>query len=169
MHEEAKPKPEKKLSTFEKVWGVLSVVFLFYLCIHFMDWGFLKGEITSYPIQCKQKLVSYHCSTYDLILNPTTFKPLADRQEVLWWVDNLGVMKLGNCAIKDRKNWSCTESDGTQGFNNGVYVNTYNGNNNFLADTVEKTFYVSKFDWIKAKCSVNSGLSGLTYYLCLVI
>lgn len=158
-------------NTLDKIGNIIGVLFFIVfllLVIKAFDWGFLKGEITEYPVQCTHKLNYGGCNEPQFTLNKTTYKVLPDRQEVLYWNEASGtVEKLSKCAVKNRKNWSCSYNDdsATFGFTDGRY---WSYTNQSMASDVgiefdAKTYYVSKWDWLKLKCR-DSGTEG---FLCL--
>jgi len=119
-------------------WGVLSIIAVLY----FFDFGFLKGEITEYSLLCnKENYIDYRCSEKWLPLNPTTYKPNASKQQVLYWTLS-DIQTLNKCSVVNRKNWTCEYNDGsaTFGFKNGQYWDTES-----ITDELFEYRYVPKY------------------------
>lgn len=109
---------EKLISSF--------FVFVFIITIFFFfDFGFLRGEITEYPLLCdKEDYINYQCTKKWLPLRPSTYKPNISKQHVLSWTSGLhGIETLKKCSVVSRKNWTCKYSDESAefGFKNGQY------------------------------------------------
>jgi len=108
--------------------GALGFVlpFLVILIIYIIDWGFLKSEITKYPV--------WYISEFGWgTLNETVYKVSADRQEVIGHMPGLLVDRYTDCAVVDRKDWSCTYDDksGRFGFNEGRFWDDDEKNNDW--------------------------------------
>jgi hypothetical protein len=95
-----------------------------------IDWGFLRNEITQYTFACEHDVEYGKCNGVSFPLNPTTFKVMVDRQEVVYWT-HLGPSllrpeRLTKCAVRDRRNWSCRyNGDSAEfGFSSGAYWET---------------------------------------------
>lgn len=146
----------KVLSIFGKIVGIIILILLFF---YLPDWGFLKSEITEYPVSCQVKVASGKCSNIAYTLNPTIYKVSSTRQEVVYWSDAGGfVNRLTKCAVRDRRNWSCKYDDDSAEFGfigSKFYSQTLlNTNDSFMKDYNEKTFYVSKFQWIEIQAGI---------------
>ena len=104
---------------------ILTVLVLGIVILYFFDFGFLRGEITEYPLFCEKKnYINYLCNGGWLPLNPTTYKPNADKQQVIYWSWAVPQIEtLTKCTVIDRKNWTCKFDDGSAefGFKNGHY------------------------------------------------
>ena len=126
---------------------MLAVLGLVGACV---DTGVLRGDITSYPVQCKAAMVEGRCPQgRGLPLNPTTFSVNGDQQEV---VSNLVGMttRYTNCAIQNRRNWQCSNNDGsgTFGFDGGQYWQRVDPDSlTFMSsEDFDDTFYVSRLE-----------------------
>lgn len=141
----------KKLETvLSWMIGIYTILFI----LAWVDWGFLKSEITAYPLHCSHKVgVLGECSNVDFSTRAFIYKVDPKRQEVLYWVEGFEVSKLIDCAIRNRKNWTCKYSDNNTeiGFNNGKFFETVDPNS-LTADLAAKTFYVSRHDWLVRSC-----------------
>lgn len=106
-----------------------------------IDLGFLKSEITAYPISCYQN-ENNDSECYQLYKK--VFKVNTDNQTVVRDWEDLGLTLFEDCVIKNRKNWQCKNyseyskrySPETFGFRNGVY----------FSDT-DNTTYVSNWEY----------------------
>jgi hypothetical protein len=89
---------------------------IFILLIIVIDWGFLKSEIIKYPI-------SYYPEFGWTTLNKTTYKVSVKRQDVVGRMADFAPNRYTDCAVVNRKNWSCTYDDGSGsfGFNRGHF------------------------------------------------
>jgi len=108
---------------FKKIKTLLLCVFLL-LIIYAVDWGFLKGEISNYPLSCSQDLVDYSCQERYFTLNYFVYKPSQSKQEVVSWMPGFsGIDRYKNCIVINRRNWECTYDDGSGkfGFHGGSY------------------------------------------------
>lgn len=120
-------------SLFAVLKGLLAILLLIYAAIVILaatDWGFLRNEITRYSFLCEHPVEYGTCNQVSFPLNSTTYKVMADRQEVVYWVE-LGTglarpERLTKCAVRDRRNWSCRYHDESAefGFSSGSYWDT---------------------------------------------
>ncbi len=159
---------KKIQSVIEIIFSFAVVIYLFLLFVAFIDWGFLKGEITDYPIQCQNKPVYGVCNKKDFALRKTTYKPSVQRQDVVYSTEGFDVKRLTKCAVKDRKNWTCTYDDESAeiGFTNGKFFEVSLKESKFVSeDMFDKIYYVPKHEWIRQSCRD----SWINYYLCLLI
>jgi len=110
--------------------GLVAVLMLIYAVTAVLtatDWGFLRNEITNYSLLCEHDVEYGICNRVSIPLNPTTFKVMADRQEVVYWTElGPGLIRperLTKCAVRDRRNWSCRYRDESAefGFSDGAY------------------------------------------------
>jgi hypothetical protein len=86
-----------------------------------VDWGFLRAEITAYPIRCASVATANNC-LWPNPGTPTTYRILRDEQAVLVHTADRPVARLSGCAILDRKNWTCgDEQNRSLGFVEGRY------------------------------------------------
>jgi len=115
--------------------------------INYIDWGFLNSEITAYPISCIPSESGYssdsECNGKIFVaMTPITYKVYADQQYVVASQEESSIVRLSDCAIKDRQNWNCTEKNGYYtsqlGFTDGKYFDT--------SDSSDIKF-VTKLEW----------------------
>jgi len=136
--------------------AVLMGIYFVTLAFAVFDWGFLKGEITAYPIHCEELTGTGGCKKVGFTLRTTTYKPYAESQEVVYWVEGFPPEKLTQCAIRDTRNWSCKYNDGSAqfGFTGGRYweITLIPG---VTDDFGKKTIYVSRWHWLKESCGGN--------------
>lgn len=136
----------------------LGIVYgFFYYIFPYIDLSILKGEIVAYPLNCPVKVENNRCPTApEFSLRRTNYRPLSNRQEVLYWVDGMDIGRLTKCAVKDRKNWNCKfDDDSAQfGFNDGVYFNYINKYMNNVTGIGEE-YFVSRGEWIKVSCNCS--------------
>lgn len=144
--------------------GILIIILLPIYLLSFIDWGFLKSEITKYPVMCKGRVAYNTCDNPEFTLRKTTYKVLPQEQEVSYWTEGFDVQKLTNCAVGDRKNWTCRYNDNSAefGFSNGSYWEVSLAPS-LTAALAEREYYVSKSRWLHLKCS-NSRFH---YLLCI--
>jgi hypothetical protein len=123
--------------------------------INSIDWGFINSEITAYPISCTSQLSIYDSACNGKIfvaMNPITYKVYADQQYVVASQEGSTIVRLNDCAIKDRQNWNCTEKKDYNsfqlGFTDGKYFDTADSND---------IKFVSKSDWTCFKSNGHSG------------
>jgi len=112
---------------FTRLVGGLITLILVYSVI---DWGFLKGEVTSYPIICWEGSFDLlgKCSSGKVgTLNRKNYIPNETTQSVIYWL-NRGEGKellstLKKCTVVSRKDWECSYNDGSGsfGFKGGKY------------------------------------------------
>jgi len=105
--------PHPKIKLFiEKTVPWLFGIYVILFALAWIDWGFIKHEITAYPIHCAHQVgLTGQCDNVDFALRTTTYKIDKKNQAVLNWVQGFEVYKLTNCAIRNRKNWTCQYSD----------------------------------------------------------
>jgi len=114
-------------SSYPQKSGALMKTFLFLLVaalIFFLnfDLGFVRGEITNYPIECETQVVDNKCPRAMAVLSTTTYKVSFTSQTVVYWTEGFAPGKLENCAVRNRRHWSCRFSnDAAVGFNKGQY------------------------------------------------
>ncbi len=119
--------------------------------LYFFDFGILSGKITAYPLSCdRENYIDYRCTEKRLPLNPTTYKPSAARQEVIY--STIGSWEtLTKCSVSDRKNWTCKYNDESAefGFDNGQFWEVSLGENIYgvesASDDLFEVQYVPKF------------------------
>lgn len=161
------PAQDKELNP---IFGFIILGLFLILIFKLFDWGFLKGEITEYPVQCEHVVSLNQCKSPQFTLNKTTYKILSNRQEVIYWSEVTKTPdKLSNCAVINRKNWSCEYKDKSAklGFTDGKYWSITNPE---MATPVgldydSKIYYVSRFQWLNLKCHGSDE----PYILCLPI
>lgn len=137
------------------------IIFLVFLLFKIIDLGFLKSEITEYPIKCNKKLIYGECKNPGIILSKTTYKLLPNRQEVLYQSPLDKVERLKDCALLDRNNWSCKNADKSLefGFKDGKYwQHILWSSSEWAKNYLENRYYVSRFEWLKHACSSRSWL-----------
>lgn len=103
----------------------LFYIALFITILYFSDFGFLKGQITEYPLACApEDYVDYKCTKKWLPLNTTSFKPNKSKQEVISGMNGFpGLETYKKCSVLNRRNWTCIYDDesGEFGFKGGDY------------------------------------------------
>lgn len=156
-------------NTYSYVAGLIIVLLLLFAFIKFIDWGFFKSEITAYPVQCKHTVELNQCEQPEYTLRKTTYKVSSDRQEVLYWTEDFDTQKLTNCAVRDKKNWSCEYNDKSSkfGFTDGNFWEIVNTSKvlRLTADLTEKTYYTSKLEYLKIQCKD----SGVLIIVCFIL
>lgn len=124
------------------------IFFILLLVIgYFFDFGFIKGEITAYTLICdKENYINYQCKTKWLPLNPTTYKPNYNKQQVLHWTLN-DIETLTKCSVADRKNWTCKYNDESAefGFKNGQFWEISLGKNIYGVESVSDDLTVERY------------------------
>lgn len=166
-HHSEKPKKDSKWETFL---GWAFIIFIVIFAFRAIDWSFIKGEIVEYPMLCKTKVNLGTCSQPEVPLNRTTYKPNANRQEVLYWSEAIGdVERLTKCAVRDRKNWSCKYNDESAefGFTNGSYWSHSNPEMNSTVgqDMDDRTYYLSRWGWMSERCKMDTS----PFALCMAV
>lgn len=125
------------------------------LAIYVIDWGFLKFEISHYPVLCSVELESGDCKGEKTPLNRSIYRVSRWRQDVTYWYPgtNFPIERLTDCAIKNRKNWSCQFDDksGRIGFSGGNFYTTIASNG---------IYSVSHIEYLKIQFGLNSRSSG---------
>lgn len=72
--------------------------------------NFIKNEVTVYSLICTDTLINGECHSKSHTASYSTYKTFDDKQLVITWVDGWQPVKLPNCAVRDYKNWACTEN-----------------------------------------------------------
>jgi hypothetical protein len=159
-------KKEKIHEIQERAGNFITIVFFIILVIFLIkliNWDFSGTSITAYPVQCKEKVDYGKCKDPEFTLNKDTYTVLANRQEVL---TNNGITeRLSKCAVIDKKNWHCSYDDSSAdfGFTNGKYFHITNYDvigketRSLFKELDDKTYYVSRLQWIKIWCKPESG------------
>ena len=130
-------KTQKNINRFVQL---LLAASFFVLLSGWLSSGVLNSSITAYPAICSTGTEGYSC---DLIpLNRSTYFVDEENQtvHVRWPGLGLPIEKYTNCAVIDRKNWTCTFNDGSGevGFTDGIYIDF-----DFNSDVV----YVTHLKW----------------------
>lgn len=109
--------------TITLVVGIIALFITWVTISTYGDIGFLKGEISEYSYLCIGDVRDFTCDGY---WSPqgsfATYKVNSKSHEVIS-KSNYGVTRYKDCAVSDRKNWTCTFEDksGEFGFRDGVY------------------------------------------------
>ena len=162
-----KEKDNIKDSLLSKIFGCLGSIITFLIglfiivsVIKLIDFGFLSSEITEYPVQCKEKPSGNYCKNPEYQLNKTVYKVIKDRQEVIAKSEGFPqLQKYTDCAVIDRKNWTCKADDGSWefGFSDGEFYRIlYTGKE-------YNVYYVSRLEYIKIICKDDKGIMKLLY------
>ncbi len=70
-------------------------------------------EITVYDMLCTGARKDGVCKSKEETAGQTTYKVLTDQQTVIFWSGNGDAPKrLRNCAVRNAKNWSCSDESG---------------------------------------------------------
>ena len=91
----------------------------------------LSGEAVAYRAFCPSVRVNDKCPKGEEWSNREWFKPNPEMQYVVYWYDGSGVNKYSNCAVRDRRNWSCQLGKGVDGsylqnsMSDGIYHDEY--------------------------------------------
>lgn len=142
----------EKKSNNPKVWGFLLGFIGVALFLYVVDWGFLKGGITEYPLMCPSDYTEGNgCYT----LRTTTYYPDKNKQVVIKKND-FNIETLKKCSVIDRKNWECKFDDESAvfGFNNGQFHSWTLRSTGTLGSLEERLKedmqyeYVSRFRWL---------------------
>lgn len=134
---------EKQESIFGKFITLLFILGLIYWVIYYIyagiDYGFLRSEVTTFPVGCSKPDDNYETCLEWKRLDPIKYKIYQEQQYVVL-VSSVSnrLERLNNCAIEDRKNWNCGGRIGQFGFKNGNYFDDSTGS--FIK-------FVSKFKW----------------------
>ncbi|MBP9781072.1 hypothetical protein KBC89_00260 [Candidatus Woesebacteria bacterium] len=82
-----------------------------------VDWGFLKGQITNYPVMCPSDFDG--CYT----LRHTTYKVDEKNNKVIYWTEGFPPSTVTDCSIISRTNRKCAYDDGSAefGFSEGSH------------------------------------------------
>lgn len=116
------------------------------------DWGFTRGEITKYPIQCKVAPVNNNCKQPLFAMGTTVYRIFPDAQTVVGQIDGYDPVRFSNCAVRNTENWKCAFADGSAelGFRSGTFFQS----NAEGTVTFENMYYASRWEWL----SVQYGL-----------
>lgn len=128
-----------------KILFIILTIVVVVVVNYFFDFGFLKGEITQYSLSCdKKNYVNYRCTEKWLPLNPTTYKPNVDKQQVLHWTLS-DIQTLKKCSVVNRKNWTCKYNDESAefGFKDGQFWEVSLGKS--VSDDLFEFRYVPKY------------------------
>ena len=100
-------------------WGNVLYVFVFGIVAYSVDWAFLKGAITEYPLNCP---ADYQEGNGCYAHSPLTYYPNKGKQIVIR-KSEFSIETLTKCTVIDRKNWECKWDDesGVFGFNSGQF------------------------------------------------
>jgi len=152
------------LNALAAILTLVAGVYIVIVVAAVIDWGFVKSEITNYPLQCRESVRAGACENIEYGLRKITYKVMPDRQEVMHWVQGFPVERLTKCAVRDRKNWSCTFNDGSAefGFNGGAYWER-TITPGALSAWIEKEVHVSRWQWLNQGCK-DSGMSSFVCY-----
>lgn len=121
------------------------IAVLILVIAYFFDFGLLKGEITAHSLSCDKKdYINYQCTEKWLPLNPTTYKPNVNKQQVLYWTLS-DIQTLSKCSVVNRKNWTCRYNDESAefGFKNGQFWEVSLGES--VSDELFEFRYVPKY------------------------
>lgn len=148
-----------------KIVGIAVGIYIVILGFSFIDWGFLRGEITEYPIQCNEIIAPNVCKNIEFAQRKTTYKVDYDKQKVFYQTEGFSVEELSDCAIRDRKNWSCKYPDGSAqlGFTDGKFWVIDTPPDPILKE--DHIQYVNKASWISQSCHD----SWIPYLPCLIV
>jgi hypothetical protein len=116
------------------------IIIGFIVFLYIIDWGFLKGQITNYKIQCPSDFDGCYTLRY------TTYKINKSQQEVVYWIEEFPPSTVKNCSIISRKNWSCKYDDNSAEFgfsSDGYFSYSLKHNEN---DTKEYLALMDKMD-----------------------
>ena len=140
--------------------GPAAIVALIYAAIVMLaaiDWGFLRNEITDYPLLCEDAGEQGTCRRVGAPLHRRTFKVMVDRQEVVYWWE-LGVgharpERLTRCAVRDRRNWVCRYPDESAafGFSSGAYWETIL-KPTYMVGTDKRELHVGRWRYYNQQC-----------------
>ncbi len=126
---------------------LIPLIIIIFAFPYSFDLGLFKGEITEYSLSCdKEKYVNYRCLEKWLPLNPTTYKPNTNKQQVLYWTLS-DIQTLKKCSVVNRKNWTCRYDDESAefGFKDGQFWEASLGKS--ISDDLFETRYVSKLEY----------------------
>lgn len=145
---------EKKESSWNWLLWVVATILFFYV----VDWGFLSGRITDYPVMCP----SDYNGCYTLGTND--YYPSAKNQTVKSKTE-FEITTYKKCTVINRKNWECHFDDesGIFGFNNGEYHDYSISGPKFLdKDAMEQwekeTHYVGRLKYLLFKWNIINSL-----------
>ena len=112
--------------------------------------NFIKNEITIYKLECSEKLVDGICKTTSHTAFNYTYKALEDKQSVIFWIDGGSIYKFPSCAVRDYKNWTCSEKtplgDVEYIMNDGEYT-VADYRNDAAWKNLFNTYTVPKWKW----------------------
>ena len=118
---------------------------LLVIVVIFLFGSTISSKIKSYGYWCEHEVAPVisvnECRKISFPLNRQTFEIDKKNQRVISWFDDGSPIRTNDCAIRDRRNWSCTYDDGSGsfGFNSGIA---------WSSDQFEKgnhVFYVSRW------------------------
>jgi hypothetical protein len=147
-------------SVFAVLTGLVVFLVVIYVAIVIfaaIDWGFIRNEVTKYPLLCEHAIEHGTCKRVAFPLNPTTFKVMTDRQEVVYWThlgpDFIRPERLTKCAVRDRYNWSCRYNDESAelGFSSGAYRQTIL-KPAYMVGIDTKEMYVGRWSYYNQQC-----------------
>jgi hypothetical protein len=91
-------------------WGVLAGIVLAWLFIEpALPFG---SETTVYLGWCPAGRVNGVCQKGEEVGDPVTYKAVVDAQAIMYFYPNQPPNLLHGCAVRDARNWSCSESEG---------------------------------------------------------
>lgn len=130
--------------------GIIFAIIIAILFLYVVDWSFLKGAITEYPIMCPP---DYKEGNGCFTLRTSTYYPDKKKQVVIK-KDEFGIQTLKKCSVIGRRNWECKWDDesGTFGFNDGQFHSiTLKSNVRTFEEALEDDLqyqYVSRFRYL---------------------
>lgn len=130
-------------------WNLFLTLLFIIGLTYVIDWSFLKGGITAYPISCPD---NYTEGNGCFELRKTTYYPDKNKQ-IVKSKDDFGIKTLQKCTVIDRKNWECMYNDesATFGFNSGKFhsLTLKTSLSRSLSDKWDsQTHYVSRWSWL---------------------
>ncbi|MHB8474259.1 MAG: hypothetical protein ACYDC8_15705 [Gammaproteobacteria bacterium] len=66
-----------------------------------------QSEITVYNMFCTKGLENGKCNSKEETAGRVTYKPIIEKQSVVYWIEDGAPKIVNGCAIRDAKNWSC--------------------------------------------------------------
>ncbi len=168
--EKQKPAFDKISKSLDKWFERASVpLFLlgFIVVLNLFDWNFLSSKIVVYFVDCETELLKDgYCdkpkSTSTAPMIRIEYVVSTQRQDVIMEFkleDEKEIERLKDCAVKDRKNWSCSDSGETFGFVDGRPFNR----NSIYSDS-DIFPHTSRFNWIMASCKQSEDI----FLLCVI-
>jgi hypothetical protein len=108
----------------------------------------LVGEVTVYLGFCPHGRVNNICFNGEEAANYTTYRPNTEQQTVVYWSKNGPPSKYEHCAVRNTKNWSCTETSGTSSNVHQLLDGEYSETVQVMGIYVGQVFYqVPKWKW----------------------